>query len=315
MDGRPALRPLAIGEIVDAAISLYRAHPAPLLRIVVWVIVPIQVIGFIVGISTIDNADQLFGSGIDSGSSRRPTDVTTGDLIGNIAISVLGGFAQLLTIAACFRAASDAYLGGEPDAGQSLRFGLRRIPSLLWLLLLMTILLAIAFLALIIPSIWLAIAWSLAIPALLAEDLRGRKALGRSFRLVRGRWWQVLGTLAIGVILAYIVVLVFTFLVGLVVFVGSADSVVLAVLLNTVGSAIAAILTTPFLAALYAILYYDLRVRREGFDIELQAAGLGDSGGGALAAPPPTETSGPPPPPAPGTSGPPPPPPPSRASG
>src|SRR5439155_5568118 len=59
---------------------------------------------------------------------------------------------------------------------------------------------------------------------------------------------------------------------------------------NSVVGTVAGVVMTPFLAATIAIMYFDLRVRKEGLDLELVAQRLG--GGGAL---PPGPPSGPPP--------------------
>ena len=278
MQGTHQLRPLAIGEIVDAAVSMARNHFRELSWIVAPIVVPLQLLAFFVGLLTIDDPEELFSGIATSGSGRAADAIDVAPLVGNVAISLLGGLAILLTIAACTRAVSNAYLDRSPDAGESLRFALRRMPSLLWIMLLGGFLLLLAFLALVIPGIWLAVSWSMAIPVLLVEGIRGRKALARSFRLVRGRWWPVLAALALGAILAAIVQSVLGFAVGLFVFAGGSDSVALAVLLNAVTTALSAIITTPFLAAIYTIVYYDLRVRKEGLDLELLADDVGSRG-------------------------------------
>lgn len=59
---------------------------------------------------------------------------------------------------------------------------------------------------------------------------------------------------------------------------------------------VGSVLTTPFLAAVVVIIYFDLRVRKEGFDLELLASQLLTSDGTALApgsdTNPPPEASG-----------------------
>ena len=67
-----------------------------------------------------------------------------------------------------------------------------------------------AFIALIIPGIWLAVAWSVSYPALLSEGIGPVAALGRSFRLVRGRWWPTFGALLV----MYLIVLVISGILG-----------------------------------------------------------------------------------------------------
>jgi hypothetical protein len=56
---------------------------------------------------------------------------------------------------------------------------------------------------------------------------------------------------------------------------GGYRSVVLIVIVVSLASAISAILTRPFAATVRTVLYYDLRVRHEGYDVELLAEQLG----------------------------------------
>jgi hypothetical protein len=48
--------------------------------------------------------------------------------------------------------------------------------------------------------------------------------------------------------------------------------------LATIAGIVGAAVTTPFQAALLTVLYFDLRVRKEGFDLELLAEGIGGGG-------------------------------------
>ena len=83
--------------------------------------------------------------------------------------------------------------------------------------------LIIPFILLILPGIWLSVAWSVSYPALLAEGLRGIAALGRSFKLVSGRWWPTFGALLV----MYLIVLVISAILGVLLgaaFVASLDS-------------------------------------------------------------------------------------------
>ena len=47
-----------------------------------------------------------------------------------------------------------------------------------------------------VPLIWLGVAWSVAFPALLFEKIGPFKALGRSYRLIQGRWWATFALLS-----------------------------------------------------------------------------------------------------------------------
>ena len=179
-----------------------------------------------------------------------------------------------LATAACFRAIAQAYLGEATDWRSSLRYAVQHIPSLLLLTLLYVLGVGLGTLLFIAPGVWLYVAWAVAMPVLLVEGLRGRKALGRSFELVKGRWWRTFGTLIVGFILAAIVSTLVqgVFLIGIVVG-GDNDAVVL--VLSAIAGIVGLAVSTPFQAALLTVVYFDLRVRKEGFDLELLAEGIG----------------------------------------
>jgi hypothetical protein len=144
----------------------------------------------------------------------------------------------------------------------------------------------IAVLLLIVPAIWLSFMWALAIPALLFERLGPVAALRRSFRLVKGRWWKVAATLIVGVLLVtFLASIIQGVLLIVPALLADGNDVVLAfatVVAGTVGS----VMSTPFTVAVAALVYFDQRVRKEGFDLELLAEGLGGELPAAAAGPP-----------------------------
>ncbi len=269
---RPRLRPLSVGEILDVSIKICIAHWRTLLKAVLVVIVPVQIV------STLLTADVTASQFDLTTSSTQTPEETLEELnqyLGGLAIStVLQIAAVLLASAACFRAVAQSYLGEDSDWRSSLRYALRLTPSLLWLTLLYGLGVLVATLFFIAPGVWLFIAWAFAMPALLAEGVRGRAALGRSWGLVKGRWWRTFGVVALGFILASITssVVQGLFLVGILV---NNDNDVLVVVLNGLAGVFGLLITTPFQAALLAVVYFDLRVRKEGFDLELLARGIG----------------------------------------
>jgi hypothetical protein len=76
-------------------------------------------------------------------------------------IGLLAGVIFLLGTGACFRALTEAWLGNEPDWRESLRFALRRTPALLWVTFLYFLAVMFGLVLLIIPGIWLSIAFAL----------------------------------------------------------------------------------------------------------------------------------------------------------
>jgi hypothetical protein len=146
-----------------------------------------------------------------------------------------------------------------------------------------------------VGAIWLAVAFSVAIPVLMMEDRRGTSALGRSFRLVRGRWWATFAAFLVAyLILAVVSVIVAALLVGAL-FTGVENQVVGAIVYGA-GNVLAMVITTPLIAAVATVIYFDLRVRKEGLDLRQELGeeqGLEPSAGFA-AGPAPSEQAPPP---------------------
>jgi hypothetical protein len=269
-----ALRPLRVGEILDVAIKVYRANFKTLIKAVLVIIAPVQVLNALLN-SSVRSVTNRANSFTVNGNTAgfHGSDIATVILAG-LAIALLGFVAGQLASAASFRAVSEAYLGEEADWRRSLRFALSRLRSLLWLAFLHAIVLAVGFVLCVVPGIYLYGALAVATPALLFEDARGTKALRRSRELVRTRWWSTAGALLAASILTAIVQgAVSGVLVGAVV--GSHGNQLVADILGVIAGTASSMVTTPFLAAVIVVLYFDLRVRKEGFDLFLLAQRMG----------------------------------------
>ena len=275
----PDLRPLSVGEIIDVAIKIWRRHFGTLARIVFVVVAPVEIVSTLIAASV---------SGFEERAGFETFDPATGDptidggalaawLAGMFTAQVLSGLAFLISSAAVLRAVSVAYLGGTPDWRESLRAATARLGPLIWLGFLMFAGLTLAFLALIGPGIWLGVAWAVAFPVLIAEGQRGARALGRSFRLVQGRWWPTFGALFLAFLLQAFIGVVLGVPLGLVTITTDSNSLP-AILFTMVVSVVSSVITTPFMAAVLVLIYFDLRVRKEGFDLQLLSQGVGIPG-------------------------------------
>ena len=58
----------------------------------------------------------------------------------------------------------------------------------------------------------------------------------------------------------------------------SEDSEAVGAAVTFVAAVIATAITTPIFAAIISVLYFDQRVRKEGFDLQLLAEGVGEQG-------------------------------------
>ena len=127
-----------------------------------------------------------------------------------------------------------------------------------------------------IYAIWMALRYSLAVPASVVEDLPARKALRRSVELTQGSRGRIF---VLGLLIAVIQI-------GLVGFT-QVFFIVMAIKQQgqlpawaQVTQQIIGFFTNSFIGPMYAtgfaLFYYDQRIRKEGFDIEwmMQAAGM-----------------------------------------
>ena len=295
----PNLRPLRVGEILDVGIKVYTRNAKTLFMLVALVVIPIQVIGVLIMISTIPDALATGAYNPFNFDPNAPVPVIDpGEagiyFAGSLAVLVLNIASTAVASAACFKAVSDAYLGETPTWRSSLRLTMKHFWPLVWMTILSFFGTFFGLFLCLLPGIWLAIVWSVATPALLTEDLSGTTALGRSFRLIQARFWPACGVLVI----AYLIQIVLGSALGAglvaLTLTDIGQNMFLTQVLNGAAGAAAAIVATPFQAAVIAILYFDLRVRKEGFDLQLLAQKMGSpdpSSAHAALVPPPMPTA------------------------
>ncbi len=271
----PQLRPLGVGELLDASIKLVRRHFKALAFVTLLVAVPIEVIG---GLITAVTTDFCEGAGCVNELGANTVYVWQDDVAyyGGQAVIVLLAVLQFIVVqVACFRILAEGYLGRSVGARDSMRYALSRGWSTLWLGVLLLAGLVVATLLLILPGIWLAVAWSVAIPVVLVERTRGAAALRRSFRLVRGLWWSTLARLLVSGLLISVATAAISGGLLLLLLFALEEASYAALVLRGAGNVVGEVLTTPFLAAVITLIYFDLRVRKEGFDLALLAEGMG----------------------------------------
>jgi hypothetical protein len=270
-----ALRPLGVGEVLDVAINLYFRHFGRLLAIAAVVAVPLAILIFVLDMIALQEAPITDPDAAlyEIGDTTRVLNETRYVVVSLIGAGV-SAIAFLLIIGATFRSVSEAYFDRDAGLRASIGFAARRAHSLLWLTLLVVLAVGLgmlvafvtfSFLA-VIFGIWALVVWSLSVPALMVEDARGIKAMRRSFNLVTGRWWRTFGALVVG----FVFIGLFQLLTALLQeAIGSLaeDSVVAYVAVLDISFAVSTILTAPLQAAVVTMIYYDLRVRREGLDI------------------------------------------------
>lgn len=273
------MRPLGLGELLDVAIKLCARNARTLLAAVLVVVVPLQVLQTTITAST--NPDSLrfdpTGSAEPSSSS-----VDAASAAGFATSTLLGAVTSLLATAVCYRIIASAYAGSRTTARESLSFAARRALPLLWVTLLVYVLAGLGLLGLIVLGVFLWVSWAVAIPVLLVEDTRGFAALRRSRGLVKGRWWSTFVVVVVSAILVSVITGLLTAALLILPAALFSDDLGVAAVASGLAGIVGAAVTTPFQAAVAVLLFYDLRVRKEGLDLEQMLEGEAGADRGGL---------------------------------
>lgn len=263
----PQLRPLSVGEVLDAGFRLVRHRFGTLVLCTLVFAVPIAILSTLVEASTNDVAFDFSTSELTDGSSE----AALGARIANLLQQLL----MVLAIGACFKALSAAYLGERASARESLRFFAPRTGPLLVAWFVATLAVLLGIFAIVIGAIFLLVRFSMTFPAVVVERRGPIAAMGRSWKLVGGHWWRTFAVLAVAWLLTLVIGLVGGAVLGGALGASGTGNEVLAATLFTLLTIALAVITYPLIAAVVTVQYYDLRVRNEGFDLELLAEGVG----------------------------------------
>jgi hypothetical protein len=234
------LRPRKATEIVDAAIEVYRRNPTHFMLVAAAVQVPWLIMQVIFFGNTTPGIDQLGTSLI----------IALGTLV-----------SQQLMAAVVVQMASDLYLGRETDALTAVqRVGMRLVTAFVAAIL-QGIVIGFSLLFFLLPAVFVTALLFAVLPVVVLERRGIFSAFERSSQLSRDLKLHIVG--AIGIVVAIRVA------VGL-------GAVVLAQVigqpvLQHVAAALVAVLVNPLAGIVQTMLYYDARIRHEGFDIEMMA--------------------------------------------
>jgi len=143
-------------------------------------------------------------------------------------------------------------------------------------LFLMYVLILGGFILLVIPGIWVGLRTCVAIPAAMLENLAARPSVGRSIRLTERSAGRAFLIFLLVIFITWVASLVFELPIGILSVVYHKEPVVLLLLsqLRHIGTFLAGTLVGPLGPIAFVLLYYDLRVRKEAFDLQLMMVNL-----------------------------------------
>ena len=272
---------MPLSELLDELFRLYRRHFSLIVGVALVVALPGLVWTLVTGVYRLNSASytNLFtttGTSTPAFNSQQFS-----NLLGTFALGGLGALILLpFSVGAVYRAVTDVALGRPATIGAVLRETLARYWPLLGLVglgillfigwaiaeLIGFVLLVIPGLAVFCAAVYLGVRWSLVVAAMMAEDIGPIRGLGRSWNLVSGSWWRTFGILLIVGILQTIISYALFILFGLIAAVFSTGDFQAA--LVQVGSTLLSAVVSPITTIAVVLLYFDLRVRKEGLDLD-----------------------------------------------
>ena len=295
----PTLKPLGVGDVLDRTFNLYKQRPLLFIALsAIWYL--LLVIVFVV------LAIAVFASAIASFVRQNPTDIDpatlAGAISGFIAFLIVGILVAILLFSAqsasLIRAGALRYLGKEANVGEAFGSGVRASPRVFLAGVLAFVLIALfwaaafivaaligaitqsggltfvaIFLAVcvaLVGTFYLTASWLVAPIVIVVEGLGPIAALSRAWGLSSGNRWRIIGIQALlallNVVLSALISAVFA--IG-----GQADQTMTIVIQNLANFA-STIVWAPVEWLAFTVLYYDLRVRKEAFDLQLAAEAL-----------------------------------------
>lgn len=244
------LRPRGIGQVLGEALRVYRENAGRLWILVAVVVVPLSFLSWLIStvfLGPVTSVATVGGQTVEVVESRGLLLGVLASLVAAAISIVIGAILQ----AAMLRAGALATMGDPVDVTESYRWGLRRFGSVLLVSILVGIVVAVGFILLVVPGVIFLTFLAVSVPAVVVEGARGTGAMRRSWRLVRGHFWHVLGVVVVGLLIAGVVA-------GLISALGRGNDV-LGLIFGTIGQVVVA----PFTALVTVLLYLDLRARSE----------------------------------------------------
>ena len=268
------LRPLSLGEILDRTFTLYRRNfllflgiaALPQSLLLAFRLAELTLITFPVLTRTTKVPVEEFQSrGAQSGLMAFGL---LGILLGAVLFLVVYVFSQGGTLFAV----SDLYLGRPTSIRTALGRMRGNAGNLFGVMVLSGLAILGSALLFIIPGIYVACRLLACIPAALLEDLGASDSLSRSFNLTKDYAGRAFMIYSIYFCILYGTVLLFAMPFAIASGVSIATNSELTkiwLILSQFGQFVGAILATPVLTIATAVFYYDLRVRKEAFDLQM----------------------------------------------
>lgn len=314
------LRPLSLAELLDRSFSLYRRH----FWVFVGIMAPPSVAMLILSLgSNLVNGIQALAPEFQPGAETGLA-LALGVMAVILVAFVFYWISYALALGATTSAVSTIYGGGTPSISESFGAIRGKLGRLAWLLFLLAVRLGGIVLIVVVASvaaaaagglvtpvfavlgalsgmlvafglfIWMFLRYAVCVPAAVLEENTASEAIARSIDLTAGSLLKVLVLLLFTVVVTYAALGIFQmpFLIAAAVVGIETPTGFWLNMLGVVFGSLASALTSPLAVVAVAVLYYDLRIRHEGLDLELMVAKLKETAASASTQSPPAALPG-----------------------
>ena len=299
------LRPLTLGEIYDGAFRAIRSNPLVMFGLAIIVVG----IGAVVQLGFTAAAFGRIERAAQAGVVELEAFFSVGTMAGVLLSSAAVSLATLVLEGLAILSVSESVLGRKVTLAQVWQRARGRLWRLIALSLLLglagvvavvgagalVVLLAVAIaelsgdgvvlLVVLVPVLLLALAvlfaffavrLMLATCVVMLEGTGVLASIARSWRLTRGNFWRLFGIMLLTVVLVTILVSILSVPFSMFgsVFAMQGD-IMVPLILSSIGQLVGSAVSIPVMAAVLALLYIDVRMRKEGLDVELARAAQG----------------------------------------
>ncbi len=280
----PQVRPQGMGELLDQSLRIYRRNFLKFMGMVALILIPQYTLTLILGLLTVNFA----GAGSSRTLSGGYSAAAAVSSIGQSLVSLVGAILLQLAAAAVVRAVSSDYFGKSMGVIEAYRSVGRSWGPLLGTLILTGFVALGMTLWTIIPCVgWFTgpgmltifsyVVIPLITPVVVLEGIWAFDGIHRAWDLVRRRFWWILGFMFLLALFSVVLIVVPAGLIGVLlgllqttvggnVLDGSTVQI-LTVITEAVVGMIGGLLFQPLQLTAVTLLYFDLRVRFEGFDL------------------------------------------------
>jgi len=257
----PLLQKMEIADILDTAIRLYRHNFTLFLEIAV------VAQGFLL-LLYVWAAWLIVEVILAPAGSPPPWDTLAGIIVLGILVLLVGSLLYPLGEAALAIAVSETHLGRNITLWQAYRRAWPLWWRLFLTMIIISILIQVGAQFFYIPGILCWVWFSLATPIVALEENWGPSAMGRSYNLIRGRGWRVFATLLLLHLLVQVASAALSVIpIAAILLITLPTNPALAIPLIAATAIATGIVVRPVSMTGIVLIYYDLRIRKEGFDL------------------------------------------------